>query len=48
MDPITFIWEIAQTLFGLIAAVVVPIGVLWLIARRQKTRHRRQDRPPTG
>ena len=48
MDPISFVWEVMQTLFGLIAAVVVPIGVFWLIARRQKTRQRRQDRPPTG
>ena len=48
MDPITFIWEIVQTLFGLIAAVVVPIGVLWLIARRQKNRRSRHNQPPTG
>ncbi len=48
MDPMTFIWEVAQTLFGLIAAVVVPVGGLWLIARRQKTRQRHDRRPPAG
>lgn len=48
MDPITFIWEVLQTLFGLIAAVVIPIGVFWWIAKRQRNRHRRHDRPPTG
>lgn len=48
MDPIIFIWEVARTLFGLIAAVAVPIGGLWLISRRQKTRHRRNRKPPTG
>ena len=48
MDPITFIWEVGKTLFGLIAAVVVPIGGLWLIARRQRSRQRHARRPPTG
>ncbi len=48
MDPMTFIWEVAQTLFGLIAAVVVPVGGLWLIARRQKTRQRHDRHPPSG
>jgi heme/copper-type cytochrome/quinol oxidase subunit 4 len=48
MDPITFVWEVAKTLFGLIAAVVVPIGGLWLISRRQKHRRRRDRKPPTG
>jgi hypothetical protein len=48
MEPISFVWEIVQTLFGLLAAVVIPIGGLWLIARRQKSRHRRDHRPPTG
>lgn len=48
MDPLTFVWEIVQNLFGLIAAVAVPVGGLWLIARRQKQRQRRNQRPPTG
>lgn len=48
MDPITFVWEVLQTLLGLIAAVVIPIGGLWLISRRQKKRHHRDRRPPTG
>jgi heme/copper-type cytochrome/quinol oxidase subunit 4 len=48
LDPITFAWEVAQTLFGLIAAVVIPVGGLWLIARRQKSRHRRDHHRPTG
>jgi heme/copper-type cytochrome/quinol oxidase subunit 4 len=48
MDPITFIWEIAQVLFGLVAAVIVPVGGLWLIARRQRSRQREGQRPPTG
>jgi hypothetical protein len=46
VDPITFIWEVTNSLFSLVAAVAVPIGGLWLIARRQ--RNRRDRRPPTG
>lgn len=48
MDPFSFIWEVLQTLFGLIAAVIIPIGGLWLIAKRQKSRHRRDNRSPNG
>ena len=47
MDPITFVWEVGKVLFGLIAAVAVPIGGLWLIARRQRNRNKRHDHPPT-
>lgn len=38
MDPLQFIWEVGQAVFSLAAAVVVPIGVFWLIARRQRNR----------
>ncbi len=48
MDPITFIWEVLQNLFGLIAAVVIPIGIFWLIAVRQKKRQRRDHRSSSG
>lgn len=48
MDPITFIWEVLQSLFGLIAAVVIPIGGLWLIALRQKKRQGRNHRSSNG
>ena len=48
MDPITFTWEVLQNLFGLIAAVAIPVGGLWLIARRQKKRQRGNHRAPNG
>jgi hypothetical protein len=38
MDPIQFIWEVVQAVFALAAAVVLPIGILWLIARRASNR----------
>jgi hypothetical protein len=41
MDPISFIWEVAQALFNLLAAVALPVVALWLIARRQRTRRPR-------
>jgi hypothetical protein len=36
VDPITFIWEVAQQVFGLAAAVALPVIVLVLIARRSR------------
>lgn len=38
MDPLQFIWEVAQAIFSLIAAVALPVGAFWLIARRQQRR----------
>jgi Na+(H+)/acetate symporter ActP len=38
MDPIQFIWEVVQAVFALAAAVVLPILVFWLIARRASKR----------
>jgi hypothetical protein len=45
MDPVTFVWEVVKAVGGLAAAVIVPIGGLWLIARRQRDRQRRHRRP---
>ena len=36
VDPITFIWEVLQQVFGLIAAVALPVIILVLIARRSR------------
>ena len=33
MDPIQFGWEVAQSVFGLVTAVALPLLILWLIAR---------------
>jgi hypothetical protein len=41
MDPFQFVREVLEALGGLVAAVVLPIGLLWLIARRQRNRPRR-------
>ncbi len=38
MDPVQFIWEVVQAVFALVAAVVLPIAVFWLIARRASRR----------
>ena len=43
MDPLQFVWEVAQALFSLIAAVVVPGAVVWWLARRNRST-RRNDR----
>jgi hypothetical protein len=38
MDPFEFIWGVVQSVGQLAAAFVLPIGVFWLIARRQRNR----------
>ncbi len=37
MDPVEFIWEVAQALFALITAVALPAVVIWWLARRSRS-----------